>query len=97
MDSARSGKSGGGKQLPQVAEKPSNEVNIVVIGDSAVGKTALIHSYVTDNFQEEYVPSVLDTYRCEVEISHQSENSSWFPSLILNINDLGGKQETEHK
>jgi len=54
----------------QSSSEISNEINIVMIGDPATGKTSLIQSYVHDTFSIDYAPSVFDTFRCEVEIKH---------------------------
>jgi GTPase SAR1 family protein len=37
-------------------------LNIVVIGDTGVGKTNLLLSYATDQFNMEHVPTVFDHY-----------------------------------
>jgi GTPase SAR1 family protein len=33
-------------------------INIVIIGDGAVGKTCLLHCYSNETFLESYVPTV---------------------------------------
>ncbi len=64
-----------GSEVEQDIFRP---IKIVVIGDGAVGKTCLIKrypnllircSYVNDQFPEEYVPTVLDCYRTEVNVN----------------------------
>ena len=57
-------------------------IKMVVIGDGAVGKTSLIKwlvlvhlislSYISDQFPEEHVPTVLDCYRTEVNIDNRA-------------------------
>ena len=37
-------------------------VKLVIAGDSAVGKTALVISYTADAFQEDYIPGADDAY-----------------------------------
>ena len=36
---------------------------MVLVGDTSVGKTCLIHNYLHDAFSEEYEPTVLDVYK----------------------------------
>ena len=38
------------------------DFKIVVIGDGAVGKTALCEVYVRGKFPEQYAPTVFETY-----------------------------------
>ena len=38
----------------------SNVVNIVMVGDEAVGKSSIINCYAFDTFSDEYVPSAFD-------------------------------------
>ena len=45
----------------------TNEINIVIIGDEATGKTSLINCYAHDTFSTEYVPSIHNQFIFEVE------------------------------
>ena len=36
---------------------------MVLVGDTAVGKSAMIMNYLHNTFSEEYQPSVLDVYK----------------------------------
>ena len=36
---------------------------MVLVGDTSVGKTCLIHNYLHNAFSEEYEPTVLDVYK----------------------------------
>ena len=57
-------------------EMVSNEINIVVIGDEGTGKTSLINCYANDTFSPEYVPSIYNEYRCEVELLEKDDSLS---------------------
>ena len=41
-------------------------LKLVIIGDGAVGKTCMIMSYYTNEFPEEYVPTVLENFTKEI-------------------------------
>ena len=39
------------------------EIKIVLVGDTAVGKSCLIRNYLENNFSDDYEPTVLDIYK----------------------------------
>mmetsp|Transcript_61014 Transcript_61014/g.97020 ORF Transcript_61014/g.97020 Transcript_61014/m.97020 type:complete len:197 (+) Transcript_61014:110-700(+) len=61
------------------------EYKIVVLGGGGVGKSALTIRLVTDNFLDEYDPTIEDSYRKQVQIDEQ-------PAL-LDILDTAGQEE----
>ena len=61
------------------------EYKLVILGGGGVGKSALVIRLVTDNFMEEYDPTIEDSYRKQVSI----DNSP----AILDILDTAGQEE----
>jgi len=48
------------------------EYKLVVLGGGGVGKSALTIRLVTDNFLDEYDPTIEDSYRKQVQIDNQT-------------------------
>jgi len=68
-----------------MAENQDLEYKIVVLGAGGVGKSALTIRLVTDNFLEEYDPTIEDSYRKSVIIDEQN--------ALLDILDTAGQEE----
>lgn len=66
-------------------EKQGAENKIVVLGGGGVGKSALTIRLVTDNFLEEYDPTIEDSYRKQVNIDNTV--------ALLDILDTAGQEE----
>jgi len=66
-------------------DKPGSEYKIVVLGGGGVGKSALTIRLVTDNFLEEYDPTIEDSYRKQVSIDDSV--------ALLDILDTAGQEE----
>jgi len=62
-----------------------NEYKIVVLGGGGVGKSALTIRLVTDNFLDEYDPTIEDSYRKQVDIDGET--------ALLDILDTAGQEE----
>jgi len=63
----------------------NGEYKIVVLGGGGVGKSALTIRLVTDNFLDEYDPTIEDSYRKQVEIDGAT--------ALLDILDTAGQEE----
>jgi len=61
------------------------EYKLVVLGGGGVGKSALTIRLVTDNFLDEYDPTIEDSYRKQVMIDDQT--------ALLDILDTAGQEE----
>ena len=59
--------------------------NIVLVGDAGVGKTNLLLSYATDQFNMVHVPTVFDHYSLETEVRGQR--------IKLEVWDQSGREE----
>ncbi|KAF9361893.1 hypothetical protein BGX26_010296 [Mortierella sp. AD094] len=77
--------------LTSIEEKQMSEksepirLSIVVVGDGAVGKSALTLRFLRDQFHDEYDPTIEDSYCRHIEVDGQE--------YTLDINDTAGQQE----
>lgn len=62
-----------------------SEYKLVILGGGGVGKSALVIRLVTDNFMDEYDPTIEDSYRKQVTIDEEP--------AILDILDTAGQEE----
>ncbi|GMI03410.1 hypothetical protein TrVE_jg5901 [Triparma verrucosa] len=62
-----------------------SEYKLVILGGGGVGKSALVIRLVTDNFMDEYDPTIEDSYRKQVTIDDEP--------AILDILDTAGQEE----
>jgi small GTP-binding protein len=56
---------------PNNTQIPHQYIKCVVIGDGAVGKTCMLHTYTTNRFPWDYEPTVFDNYAVTVHIGKQ--------------------------
>jgi len=63
----------------------NDDYKLVVLGDGGVGKSALTIRFVTDNFLDEYDPTIEDSYRKPQLIDDQM--------ALLDILDTAGQEE----
>jgi len=68
-----------------MAENKNLEYKLVVLGGGGVGKSALTIRLVTDNFLDEYDPTIEDSYRKQVMIDDET--------ALLDILDTAGQEE----
>lgn len=62
-------------------------VKCVLVGDSGVGKTYLLFTYIKKTFPKEYIPGFSDTYTTQVNVDGQT--------LSLNLGDTAGREDYE--
>ena len=69
------------------SEADRTDYKIALLGDGAVGKSALISKYLQDNFPVDYDPTIEDNYFKRVAVDDQENN--------LEILDTAGQEEYE--
>jgi small GTP-binding protein len=47
------------------------EIKSVVVGDGTVGKTCLLISYTSDKYDDSYIPTIFDTYSCNIMLDNK--------------------------
>lgn len=62
-------------------------VKCVVVGDSAVGKTYLLYTYIKKIFPKEYIPGFDSMYSTQINVDGQT--------VSLNLSDTAGKEGYE--
>ncbi|KAG5670528.1 hypothetical protein PVAND_000786 [Polypedilum vanderplanki] len=62
-------------------------INIVIVGDGAVGKTCLLHRYSNETFLDSYVPTVYDKEDFELMLNGTSYN--------VRLIDTAGQEDYE--
>ena len=62
-----------------------SDQRVVVLGHGGVGKSSLTLRLITDNFMEEYDPTIEDSYQKSVVVDGES--------TVLNVLDTAGQEE----
>lgn len=63
-------------------------IQIVLLGDGGVGKSALVIKYVTNNFLDEYDPTIEDSYKRILELNPSEKDIDSFKIKHSETNDL---------
>lgn len=58
--------------IPTLSNMPQHYIKCVAVGDGAVGKTCMLHTYTTSKFPWDYEPTVFDNYAVTVHIGKQA-------------------------
>ena len=64
---------------------PGQDYKVVVLGSGGVGKSALTIRFVTDNFLDDYDPTIEDSYRKQINVDDECAR--------LDILDTAGQEE----
>ena len=65
--------------------RPMSDQRVVVLGHGGVGKSSLTLRLITDNFMEEYDPTIEDSYQKSIVVDGES--------TVLNVLDTAGQEE----
>ncbi|KAF9901047.1 hypothetical protein EC991_006582 [Linnemannia zychae] len=73
------------KRVMMTARNPPKKLTILVLGDGAVGKSALTLRFLRDQFTDEYDPTIEDSYCKYIEVDGQD--------YTLELTDTAGQSE----
>ena len=58
----------------EISVRASAPLSICIVGDGAVGKTALLTRYMSDEFTETYEPTIFEDWSGDAEVDGHSVN-----------------------
>ena len=70
---------------PAPKKRFDNHIKLVLVGDTAVGKSCLIVNYLNNTFSDDYEPTVLDVYKGTKNVNKKQ--------MELEIHDTSGDEE----
>ena len=56
---------------PEPEAKEGIKIKVVLVGNTTVGKSALITNFLNNTYSDDYEPTVLDVYRGEKKIKRR--------------------------
>eukprot|EP01126_Amoeba_proteus_P060024 TRINITY_DN78_c0_g2_i3.p1 TRINITY_DN78_c0_g2~~TRINITY_DN78_c0_g2_i3.p1 ORF type:complete len:104 (+),score=14.25 TRINITY_DN78_c0_g2_i3:157-468(+) len=77
----------GAKAPPTTSQAPSARYKILLIGDSAVGKSSMLLRFVDDTFSDSFISNIGSDYKEKILDNNKLQVSSSSSSLIMT--DLG--------
>lgn len=66
-------------------EDENIRLKMVIVGDGSTGKTVLLYAYMKKQYDEQYIPTVLDTYHAEIKAKDKR--------VTLEIYDTAGQED----
>jgi hypothetical protein len=76
---------------PPPREAEAKTVKCVMVGDANCGKTALLQSFLFDEFSKEYFPTTRDDYTYCTTTKVPSDGGGMDVDVDLDISDTGGQ------
>jgi len=79
------GSSGGSSVGAGAGKEPEDTYKVIVVGDGGVGKSAVTIQFIQGRFEEEYDPTIEDTYQKFIEVDKRK--------VCLNVVDTAGQED----
>ena len=72
-------------KIERRVSESKQELKLVIVGESSVGKSCLILSYSMHSFEEDHIPTVVETYKTRIKVDDKE--------ITLYIWDTAGHEE----